>query len=127
MGQSIGITVIAIALSACTQRAPSTARIYETKDLVTKKIGNSDFPGLLGFENPGPAKATIVCVVGDTGNLSACKLENPKAIGSDAKSAGYKQGFLEIARGTVVDPTGKDGSDARGHRYRMVIRYELKD
>jgi len=122
----MGTVLISLTIMGCSKPASQAPRIYSAKELNIEQPGRSSFSELNGFEHLSAAHAKMLCMISRTGLLAACSVEKFEGPQDDAARKALIQGFIETAQSTRVDIRAKDGSDARGQRCRLGVRWQLE-
>jgi len=120
----MGAALISLTIMGCSKPASQAPRIYSAEELNVEQPGRSNFSGLNGLERLPVAHAKMLCTIDRMGVLEACSVEQFEGPLGGAAHQALIQGFIETAQSTRVNTRAKDGSDARGQRYRVGVRWQ---
>lgn len=122
-GILIGLAMIAVTVSGCGK----PPRIYKYNEVTFLPNQGGGFGALEKYDRQYPANATVLCTIGDAGDLRDCKVESLRSEAPPNMRGALETGFL-INAGTVrIATTAKDKSDVRGQQLRFEIRYAVTE
>ena len=120
-GRFVIVALLAASVAGCAK----PARIYKYDEVTFLPTQGGGFGALEQYPRQYPANATLLCMIGEAGDLRDCKVESIRSEAPPNMRNTLEQGFLLNAGTVRVAPKGKDGSDARGQQLRFEIRYAV--